>query len=183
MLQTTPAALLTEAERVDPKAAPIFLPYLSGERTPHNDPDARGVFFGLRHDHDRAALGYAVAEGVAFALADGHAALVHTGGGVPSLALMGGGARSRFWARLLAASFGCPLEQSANAERGAAFGAARLGRLSMQTGDVDQICSPPAVDKVIEPEPVLVETLRPRFERFRRLYSAVKPLFAEMSSV
>ena len=181
MLQITPAALLSEAERVEPKAAPLFLPYLSGERTPHNDPDARGVFFGLRHDHDRAALGYAVAEGVAFTLADGHAALVRTGGGVRNLALMGGGARSQLWARLLAASLDCPLEQSATAERGAAFGAARLARLSIGTGDVDQICSPPPVDKLIEPDPALVRALRPRLDRFRRLYRAVKPLFVEAS--
>jgi xylulokinase len=179
ILQTGPAALLAEAERVKPEAAPLFLPYLSGERTPHNDPDARGVFFGLRHDHDRAALAYAVAEGVAFALADGHAALVHAGGGVHSLALMGGGARSLFWGGLLAASLECPLELSASAERGAAFGAARLGRLSLGGRDVDSICAPPPVARRIEPTPALVATLRPRLDRFRRLYSTLKPLFAE----
>jgi xylulokinase len=71
------------------------------------------------------------------------------------------------------------LELSASAERGAAFGAARLGRLSLRAGDVESICAPPPVAKRIEPTPALVETLRPRLDRFRRLYRALKPLFAQ----
>jgi len=65
---TDRVAALTPAQRA---AAPLFLPYLSGERTPHNDPHAQGVLFGLRAEHDAASLGYAVLEGVAFGLRDG----------------------------------------------------------------------------------------------------------------
>ena len=69
----------TLAEGVEARTAPIFLPYLSGERTPHNDATARGVFFGLSTEHGRAELAYSVMEGVAFAMADGNAALRSAG--------------------------------------------------------------------------------------------------------
>src|SRR3954470_4717686 len=106
------AALIAEAEALDPAArsrAPLFLPYLSGERTPHNDAFAQGVWFGLRHDTGRAELGYSVLEGVAFGLADGYAAVLAAGGAARSVSLTGGGSRSRFWARLIASALDVPL--------------------------------------------------------------------------
>ena len=78
--------------------APLFLPYLSGERTPHNDANARGVLFGLTHDTDPAALAYSVLEGVAFGMRDGLDALRDAGTEPGRLAVVGGGARSAFWA-------------------------------------------------------------------------------------
>src|SRR5439155_17805686 len=91
------AALLAEIESLEAPArrrAPLFLPYLAGERTPHNDPHANGVWFGLTHDTDRAQLGYSVLEGVAFGLADGYAALQEAGTSVEIASLVGGGSRS-----------------------------------------------------------------------------------------
>ena len=93
--------LVSLAENVEARTAPIFLPYLSGERTPHNDAAARGVFFGLSTEHGRAELAYSAMEGVAFAMADGNrlgAAPAATG----RSAFVGGGSRSRFWAQLCA---------------------------------------------------------------------------------
>jgi xylulokinase len=174
------AALLAEVEALPPEArrqSPLFLPYLSGERTPHNDPHAKGVWFGLTHDTDRAALGYAVLEGVAFGLADGYRALQAVGTAAPAASLVGGGARSRFWAELIAGALGLPLQRHEGGEVGAAFGAARLALLATEPNThAEDVCIPPPILDRIEP-PSWADMLAPRFERFRRLYQALHPLF------
>jgi xylulokinase len=122
-----------EAFAADPQRvahAPLFLPYLTGERTPHNDPNATAHFAGLTVEHDAAALGYAVVEGVAFALSDCLSVLEAAGAAPRTCMLVGGGARSLFWARLIADATGLSLDIPVDAEVGAAFGAARLGRLA-----------------------------------------------------
>lgn len=110
--------------------APIFLPYLSGERTPHNDPFAVGVFHGLTHDTDCADLTYSVLEGVAFGLADCLAALNQAGTEVTELSLVGGGAVSNFWAQLIADVLNVRIITHLGGESGGALGAARLGYLA-----------------------------------------------------
>lgn len=96
------------AERADAARAPLFLPYLSGERTPHNDANARGVFFGLASEHRAGDLAYAAMEGVAFAfaMADGYAALRNAGTTLDGASFIGGGSKSAFWARLCANATG-----------------------------------------------------------------------------
>jgi xylulokinase len=174
------AALLTEVEALpleSRRQAPLFLPYLSGERTPHNDPHAKGVWFGLTHDTDRAALGYAVLEGVAFGLADGYRALQAVGTQVQAASLVGGGARSRFWAELIAGALDLPLQRHEGGEVGAAFGAARLALLAAEPkARVEDVCTPPPILDRIEPA-AWSAMLAPRFERFRRLYQTLRPLF------
>ena len=174
------AALLAEVEALTPAArrqAPLFLPYLSGERTPHNDPHAKGVFFGLAHDTDRALLGYAVLEGVAFGLADGYRALQAVGTTVPGASLVGGGARSHFWAELIAGTLALPLHRHQGGEVGAAFGAARLAMLAADPkARVEDICTQPRLLDRIEP-PAWSGDLAPRFTRFRQLYQTLRPLF------
>jgi len=174
------AALLAEVEALGPEVrrrAPLFLPYLSGERTPHNDPHAKGVWFGLGHDTDRAALAYAVLEGVAFGLADGYRALQAVGTDLQSASLVGGGARSRLWAELIASALGLPLHRHHGGEVGAAFGAARLAMLAADPkARVEDVCTqPPLLDR-IEPASWSAD-LAPRFDRFRRLYQTLRPLF------
>ncbi|WP_332876450.1 xylulokinase [Massilia sp. S19_KUP03_FR1] len=177
------AALLDEVARLDPAAratAPLFLPYLSGERTPHNDPHASGVWFGLRHDTDRALLGYAVLEGVAFGLLDCLLALQAAGGRVDSAALVGGGSQSAYWARLLASVLGLPLTISGSAHVGAALGAARLALLAANPAlTVAQVCVVPAALQRIAPEAAWRAALLPRHARFRALYRQLQPLFEE----
>jgi xylulokinase len=175
------AALIDEVEALGDDAraqAPVFLPYLSGERTPHNDAFAQGVWFGLRHDTDRAALGYSVLEGVAFGLADGHAAVVAAGGAPRSVSLTGGGSRSRFWARLIASVLDIPLALPEGSEVGAALGAARLGQLA---GDpratVASVCPAPPVAAMADPVAAWQPGLHPRLARFRALYPPLRPLF------
>jgi xylulokinase len=174
------AALLAEVEALAPAArrqAPLFLPYLSGERTPHNNPHAKGVWFGLGHDTDRALLAYAVLEGVAFGLAEGYRALQSVGTDIASASLVGGGARSRFWAELIAGALSLPLHRHQGGEVGAAFGAARLAMLAADPkARVEDICTqPPLLDRIAPAS--WSADLAPRFTRFRQLYQTLLPLF------
>ena len=121
-------AMLDAAEVLGPVSGPeIFLPYLSGERTPHNDAHVRGSFHGLDFDTNAARLGYAVMEGVSFGLLDGLAALNAAGSTVSRLSLVGGGARSAFWAQMLASALNVEIVTHSGSAVGGALGAARLG--------------------------------------------------------
>jgi xylulokinase len=167
------ATLLAEAERADRDPRVVFLPYLSGERTPHNDPDATGAFVGLTHATTRADLTRAVLEGVAFALADGQDALLAAGTAVGAVSVIGGGARSRFWGRLLASALDRPLRYHPAAEIGPAFGAARLARLAVGGEEPSSVCTAPPVEALVEPEAALRDGLRERRRRFAALYPAL----------
>ena len=169
------ATLLAEAELADRDPRVVFLPYLSGERTPHNDPDATGAFVGLTHATSRGDLTRAVLEGVAFALADGQDALLASGTAIGAVSVIGGGARSRFWGRILASALDRPLQYHAAAEIGPAFGAARLARLAASGEDPAAVCTAPPVEAVIEPEPALRDQLAARRRRFVALYPALNP--------
>ncbi len=160
-------------------SVPLFLPYLSGERTPHDDPRAQGVFFGLSHDTGPGELVASVLEGVAFALADGQDALLATGTRIGRLSWIGGGARSDAWGRVLAAALGRPLERIAGADVGPARGAARLGRLALGDASAAELCAPPPVERVVEVDPLLRERLGRRYERYRALYPTLRSSFPE----
>ena len=172
------AQLLKAAESlndVQRDAAPLFLPYLSGERSPHNDPLAQGALVGLTHPHDAAALAYAVVEGVSFGLLDGYRSFGAPAGGAP-LSLVGGGARSDFWAQLLASVLDLPLLTHRGGEAGGALGAARLAWLA-DGGSEASVCVPPPVARRFEPDAVVRERLAPRAARFRGLYPALRDAF------
>ena len=175
------AAARAEVERLPAEArarAPLFLPYLSGERTPHDDPGAQGVFFGLTHDTDRAALAYAAVEGVAFGLLDGLAALRAAGTSVRTLSLVGGGARSPLWAQLIADLLEVTLETHEGGETGAALGAARLARLACGASEAEACARPPA-SRSFTPSAGGRAPLLGRVERFRELYRTVAPLWRQ----
>jgi len=157
--------------------AEIFLPYLSGERTPHNDPQARGVLFGLNHDSDAAAIGQAVLEGVAFAFADGLDALIEAGAKVEQISVIGGGARSPWWGKVLAAALKRPLVYRESSEVGPAYGAARLARLGVTGEAVEDVCTPPTVKSVIEPQDRDIDLLAGKREIFARLYPDLRAHF------
>ena len=171
------AALVAEAASAEAglERVPLFLPYLTGERTPHNDPHARGVFFGLDQATGRGDLGWAVLEGVAFAFADGHDALMEAGTEIDETSVIGGGARSALWGRILAAALRRPLTYHAGSEIGPALGAARLARLAATGERPDEVCTPPPVDHVVDPDAALAERLAPRLERWRALYRVLRP--------
>ncbi len=173
------AALLGEIEAAGLHGdAPVFLPYLSGERTPHNNPQAQGVFFGMTHETNRAAMGRAVLEGVAFAITDGQDALIAAGAAIDTVSVIGGGARSRLWGRILASALQQPLSFHVGGENGPAFGAARLARLAVTGESPADICTPPQADGVVEPDPLLVDLYAERLARFRRLYGALEQEFS-----
>jgi xylulokinase len=181
VMGSSEVALLGELEQAGAAPAgdsPLFLPYLAGERTPHNDADAAGVFFGLSAATSRADLTRAVLEGVAFALSDGLDALEAHGGRIGALSVVGGGARSPLWGRILASAFGRTLRYHAGGEIGPALGAARLARLAAGTGRVDEVCIAPATARIQEPEPALAQILTPRRQLFRQLYPLLKDAFA-----
>lgn len=164
------ASTLTLAERA---YAPIFLPYLSGERTPHNSATVRGSFHGLDHDTHADSLAYAVIEGVTFGLNDGLAALCAAGSRTRSLSLVGGGAKSAMWAQQLASCLNVDMLTHGGSAAGGALGAARLAWLAAQGNaerDLTSICAVPDVDRVFTPDSAERAMLLPRYERFRRLY-------------
>lgn len=165
---------LTQA--AGPAAGPeLFLPYLSGERTPHNDPRVRGALLGLDNDSDPARIAAAVLEGVAFALADGIAALREAGTRIDDLQVIGGGARSQYWGSIIAAALDVRLIYRDGGEIGPALGAAALA--AMGTGaSAAQACAKPPVSHVVECDPLIAERLAPKLERFRRAYPAAASL-------
>lgn len=170
------AALARSAETVDAERAPIFLPYLNGERTPHNDANARGMFAGLTSTTDSAALAYAVMEGVAFSLADGCSALAEAGTPIEEAFALGGGSNSRFWLGLVAAITNIRLVRPDGADKGGAFGAARLAMLADGQGSVGQVCTAPEAAAVIVPDPGRRQLLLARQQRYRQLYLRTKDL-------
>jgi xylulokinase len=149
--------------------APLFLPYLSGERTPHNNADVRGSFHGLNHDSDAAALAYAVMEGVSFGLNDGLQALKSAGSSVSRLSLVGGGARSAMWAQQLASCLGVEIVTHSGSAAGGALGAARLAWLA-SGGTLSTVCMAPSIDHVYTPLDAEQSMLATRYQRFRSLY-------------
>jgi xylulokinase len=170
--------LLEEAASWPPGAEGlVFLPYLAGERTPHVDPHARGAFVGLSLRHDRGALVRAVLEGVACGLRDSLELLRGLGVEPEVARVSGGGARSELWLRVVASVLGLPLERTA-AEEGAAFGAALLGGVAGGVfADVHEAVSETVrVSGTIEPEPEWREPYAAVYERFQKLYPALRPL-------
>jgi xylulokinase len=164
------------------RQSPFFLPYLSGERTPHNDPRARGVLFGITPDTSAADLTVAVLEGVALAFADGLDVLLEKGGWVDEISITGGGARLPYWGELLAAALARPLVYREGSEVGAALGAARLARLAVSGERVEDVCVPPPVDRVIQPDAELAALLATRRRTFVRLYCDLKSRFEDYSA-
>jgi xylulokinase len=154
------------ADATNRARAPIFLPYLGGERTPHNDPDATAQFAGLRIGHGAEALAYAVLEGVAFSLADGLDVLAEAGAEPANCLLVGGGSRSEFWAQLISDVTRAPLDLPRDGEIGAAFGAARLAMLAGGRPEAEA-CAKRPIRRHIEPGP---EDHGERRRRMRALY-------------
>lgn len=159
-----------------PGRGAIFLPYLSGERTPHNDPIATGAFFGLTHEDTPLSMAQAALEGVAFALADGVDVLKSTGAKIDSLSVIGGGSRSNWWGEVIASAMNLPLTYHRSSAVGPAFGAARLARLCVSGERYAEICTPPSIDRVVEPNTNLSTLYAERRETFTALYKATKHL-------
>jgi xylulokinase len=174
-------AMMDEVElvgQVEAAEAPLFLPYLSGERSPHNDPAASGVFFGLRADQSRAVLAHSVTEGVAFGMTDCLDSIDALQSDGPGLGLVGGAARSRRLRTLLAAAAGVALHPLSNTAHAAAVGAAALAR-SAATREPTLWRAASGTDPVepTVPSPEWSKLLKPRLARYRALYVTLKQSF------
>ncbi len=170
--------LLAETERAFSGPSPVmFLPYLSGERTPHNNPHAKGVLFGLTPSSGPQQVTLAVLEGVALSLADAQSFLAETGKLPDRVAVNGGGSQSRFWMKILASALNKTVLLQEDSGSGPAFGAARLARIAATGEDAAEVCSKPGTAHEIAPDPALAENYAERLSRFRALYRAVVPIF------
>jgi xylulokinase len=178
LLGASPDALEREAAMDYPgPGALLFLPYLSGERTPLDDPYARGVLFGMSETTSRADVARAVMEGVALTLADARDCLAAASVEIERVGLIGGGAKSALWTRMIAAATGFTVVRMKGGETGPAYGAARLARMAA-TGEVaETVCVKPEIADVTEPDPRLADLFARQRERFTALYAAVKPEF------
>lgn len=154
-----------------------FLPYLSGERTPHNDAAIRGVFAGLGHESSRVVLTQAVLEGVSFALRDSLEALRTAGTTLSRVTAIGGGSRSRYWLKSIATALNLPVDVPADGDFGAAFGAARLGLVAATKADPLSIFTAPATAETVQPEATLHGAYEDAYQRYRRLYPAIRAAY------
>lgn len=173
-------ALIAAAQEADENAGAVwFLPYLSGERTPHNNPQAKGVFFGLTHQHGPAELAQSVLEGVGYALADGIDA-VHACGVAPeSITLIGGGARSAWWRQMLADISGHQMDYRTGGDVGPALGAARLAQLAMNSDrPLSELLPQLPLEQTHVPDAARHARYAERRETFRQIYQQLLPLMS-----
>ena len=158
-----------------------YLPYLMGERSPHNDPAARGSFIGLRMDSTRADMTQAVLEGVAFAIKDCVEIARAQGVEIASSTLCGGGAKSPLWREIMANILGIPLALP-QTEQGPGYGGAMLAAVACGVfSSVEEAAEKIVrVTETIEPEPELVEKYERQYQKFAKIYPTVKDLFTEL---
>ncbi|MFJ3485180.1 xylulokinase [Pseudomonas sp. NPDC090202] len=164
-------------ERAVAESNPLFLPYLAGERTPHNDPLLRGGFMHLGHDSTPAMLGYAVLEGVGFGLLDAMSAVLSAGATINACALVGGGARSEYWAQLLANILDREVYTLHGSELSACIGAAKLGLLAIGQGGTSLQQGLPVKTRY-RPNSAVQAVLQRRYRKFRGLLAAAQGLHA-----
>ena len=151
-----------------------FLPYLSGERTPHNDAEIRGSFTGLSAGSTQEDLTRAVIEGVAFGLRDSFEALRATGAKLDKLIAIGGGSASRYWLKLIATVLNVPLQLPASGEFGAALGAARLSMIAATGQSPESVIFQPDIQDEIQPETDLVDAFDKAYQSFKAAYAGIK---------
>ena len=152
----------------------IFLPYLSGERTPHNNAGARGSFVGLSHSTDPAKLAQAVMEGVTFAFRDSQRVLSDAGTKIDRLLAVGGGSKSALWLKMIATNLDMEIALPEDGDFGGALGAARLGLCAAEGATPATVMSMPPIKTVIAPDKSLSAAYSDQYARYRALYPAIE---------
>lgn len=175
------------AEKLSPllgKNDIYFLPYLSGERSPHNDVNARGAFIGLTHAAGREQLTLAVYEGVAFALKDCAVAAESRGVSIGGATVCGGGAKSALWRKILANVLGVKIS-TVETEQGPSYGAAMLAMVAAGAYKTVEEAAAGIVRRTaaVLPDPALTERYQLKYKNFARLYPALKGPFSEIYAV
>ncbi len=176
-LQDSPANLTKLlGDSIDGPGAMRFLPYLSGERTPHNDATMRGAFLNVDIDAGHAALTQAVLEGVSFALRDNLEALKSTGADLQSLIAIGGGSQSPYWVELIATLLNLPISLPKAGEFGAALGAARLAICAATGTTPEAVMTRPEIATTVSPRSDLRDAYEEAYAHFVTLYPGIKAL-------
>ena len=178
-LLKTPAPKLTAAlgKSVSGPSPALFLPYLSGERTPVADAQIRGLIMGIGHETDPKILTHAVLDGVAFAFRDSLEALKAAGTNVDRVTAVGGGSRSTLWLSILATVLGVPVDVPSAGDFGSAFGAARLGLIAATGANFRSICTAPKVAKTIKPDAKSRRAYDEAYGRYVQIYPAIKEIY------
>lgn len=177
----TESALLAELPPEITQPAPVmFLPYLSGERTPHNDGQIRGGFAGLSDATTRADMTQAVLEGVAFSFRDVVDALADAGSVLTGADVIGGGSHSRLWVSIIANVTGLSLHRLAHGAQGGAFGAARLARIAVTAEAVGAVCLPQPREETLMPDADMTAAYAAPLARYRALYAALRGAMAAL---
>ena len=173
-----PAPKLVAAlgDKIGGPSPALFLPYLSGERTPVADAEARGLVMGLGHETDAKILTHAVLDGVAFAFRDCIEVLKAAGTTVPRVTAVGGGSRSELWLKIIATVLGISVDIPAAGDFGGAFGAARLGLIAATGADYRQICAPPRIARTVKPDMRIQIAYEMAYARYVQIYPAMKEI-------
>ncbi len=151
----------------------IFLPYMMGERSPHNDSEIRGMFYGLGMSTTRKDMSVAVLEGVAFALRQNIDIIKKMGIDIKKSRICGGGTKNKLWLKIIASVLNIELEVPENQE-GASFGAALLAAKGSSEADYKKAMDDIKIKEVIKPDSRLAEKYNGKYELFVKLYPAVK---------
>jgi xylulokinase len=166
------------AEKYNSSFLPVFLPYLSGERTPYNDPFARGSFVGISQKTTIAEMAQSILEGVAFAIADCEDAITETGTKISNVSVIGGGSNSLYWGKIIASVLNRKLIYHKNSNIGAVFGAALLAMYEdNSTLDLEKTFELPQIDTIICPDKVLRSQLNHRRCVYIETYHSLKEIF------
>ena len=177
-LLQTPAPQLTKAlgTKLKGPSSTLLLPYLSGERSPVGDADVRGVMMGVAHETDRKTLTHAVLDGLAFAFRDNLDALREGGAKINRLMAVGGGTKSELWMKIIATALNVPIDLPAAGDIGGAFGAARMGLVAATGANFKQVFSKPKIAKTITPEKSALAAYEDQFQRYKKIYPAIKDI-------
>jgi xylulokinase len=172
----TPAPKLTAAlgKKLEGPSDLLFLPYLSGERTPVGDAQIRGAIIGLGHETDAREMTHAVLDGVAFAFRDSLEALKDAGTDIKRVMAVGGGTKSELWLKIIATTLGVPVDLPAAGEVGGAFGAARMGLMAATGASYAAVCTKPKIAKTIMPDLKAKPAYDAAYARYTKLYPAIK---------
>jgi xylulokinase len=171
----SPAALSGAAEAgFTGPGEEIFLPYLSGERTPHNNAATRGSFTGLSHSTTPGLMAQAVMEGVTFAFRDCQRVLRDAGSDFSRLLAVGGGSKSDLWLKLIATTLDIEVALPEDGDFGGALGVARLGLCAAEGADPAEIMTMPGIKRVITPDRSLTTAYSDQYARYRALYPAIE---------
>ena len=152
------------------KNAPFYLPYLTGERTPINDPHVRASFHNMGIETNRSSLIYSLIEGISFGLNDNYQALAKTGIQLNNIFVIGGGSQNENWIKLLASILDRDLAITEASDAMAAFGAARLAFLGFNNYKPEDVLSSPLVQKTISSDNNLTGVLQERFIEWKKFY-------------